>query len=210
MLRFPVRFALMGTMLMASIAPPAVTLAFAHGGDGPDIVGALLGLKPRPGSDIDAFLGLAPQRHVRRQASRDRHFHESNKAQRINAALKPHEAQRKTSPDQVPDHITRSNDVPTTGVSPADRAPDEVQAAPASIIKPEVGQTVGMAPVVRLPEAPQRTPSPIVESKGTLKRSFEALLLLIVMAGAALGLTKLLAYGSRTIRSWTMPWSTLT
>jgi hypothetical protein len=206
-LRFPIKFALMGTMLMASITPPVITHAFAQGGYGPDVVGALLGLKPRPGSDIDAFLGLAPQRHVRRQASHDRHFYESNKAQRINAALKPHEAQQKTSLDQVPDHITRSNDVPTAGAPPADRGP----AAPASIIEPEARQTVGMAPVIRLPEAPQSTPSPIVESKDTLiRRSFEALSLLIVMAGAALGLTKLLASGSRIIRSWTRAWSTLT
>jgi hypothetical protein len=67
--------------------------------------------------------------------------------------------------------------------------PDQVQAAPASVIEREVGQTVGMAPVIRLAEAAQNTPPPIVENKGTpITRSLEALTLVIVMVVAALGL----------------------
>jgi len=66
--------------------------------------------------------------------------------------------------------------------------PDQVQAAPASIIEREVGQTVGMAPVIRLAEAAQNTPRPS-SNKGTpITRSLEALTLVIVMVVAALGL----------------------
>jgi hypothetical protein len=66
--RFVIKLALIGTLLTAPITPPVITYAFAHGGSEPwfaggDIVGALLGLAPQPGS------------HGRRQASHERNFH---------------------------------------------------------------------------------------------------------------------------------------
>jgi hypothetical protein len=133
-----IKFALMGTLLAAPITPSVITCAFARGGAEPwfaggDIVGALLGLAPPPSS------------HVRRQATRERNFHPSHKAQQITASLKPHEAQQKTLLDQA-DPRPRGNDVPTAAAPSADRVADAVQAAPApaSIIEREAGQTVGM------------------------------------------------------------------
>lgn len=219
MLRYPIKSALMGTMLMASITPPVITHAFAHGGgkpsfagDGSDVVGALLGLKPRSGFDMDAFLGFAPQpgSHVRRHASHARDSHRFHKALPINAALKPHEVQRKSSLDQVPDPRPQVNDVlPPLGAAPLDRAPDQVpdqvQAAPASIIEREAGQTVGMAPAVRSAAAAQNAPPSIIESKSTpITRAFEALPVVMAMVVAAFGL------GSRITRSSRKAWPTLT
>jgi hypothetical protein len=181
--RFMIKLALVGTLLTAPITPPVITYAFAHGGSEPwfaggDIVGALLGLAPQPGS------------HVRRQASHERNFHPSHKAQRINPSLKPHEAQRKTLLDQVADTHPREDDVSKGGASPADRAPDQVQAAPTSITERETEQTVGMAPVIRPTDAAQNAPPPIIESKGMpITRSALSVVMVVVVA---LGLVKLL------------------
>jgi hypothetical protein len=175
-----IKFALMGTLLAAPITPAAITCAFAHAGAEPffaggDIVGALLGLAPQPGS------------HVRRQAAHEHNFHRSHKAQRTTASLKPHESQRKTLFDQA-DPRPRGNDVSTAGSPSADRAPDQIQAAPASIIEREAGQTVGMESVIRLANAAQNTLPPVVESKGTeIARSLEALSVVMMMVVAALG-----------------------
>jgi hypothetical protein len=183
--RFVIKLALIGTLLTAPITPPVITYAFAHGGSEPwfaggDIVGALLGLAPQPGS------------HGRRQASHERNFHRSHKAQRINASLKPHEAQRKTLLDQVADTHTREDDVSKGSAPSADRAPDQVQAAPASVTERETEQTVGMAPVIRPTDAAQNAPPPIIESKGMpITRSLEALSVVMVVV-VALGLVKLL------------------
>jgi hypothetical protein len=214
-LRFPIKVALMGTMLMAAITPPAITHAFAHGGGKPsfagygsDVVGALLGLKPRPGFDRDAFLGFSaePASHVRRHASHERDSHRSHKAQPINAALKPHEAQRKTLLDQVPDPRPRENDISKVGAAPADPALDQFQAAPASIMEREAEETVAMEPIIRSADAAQNVPPPGIEPKGRIiTGSLEALSAVMVMLVAALGLRR-----SRVIRSSTKDWSTLT
>jgi hypothetical protein len=182
-LRFVIKLALIGTLLMAPITPPVITYAFAHGSAEPwfaggDIVGALLGLAPQPGS--------------RRQASHERNFHRSHKAQQINASLKPHEAKRKTLADQVPDRRPQENDVSMAGAPPADRTPDQVQTAPAYLIEREAERTVGMAPVIRSADAVRNTPPPIIESKGTpITRSLDALSVVMVVV-VAFGLIKLL------------------
>ncbi len=193
MLRFLMKFALAGTMLMASITPPVITHAFARGGgnlwfagEGFDIVGALLGLAPQPGW------------HVRSQASHERNFRRSHKAQRINASLKPREAPpRKTLLDQEPNPGPRANEIPTAGApaadraAAADRAPDEVQTAPAYVVEREAGPTVGMAPVIGPADAAQNTPPPpVIESKGTwITRSLGALSVVMLVI-VALGLIK--------------------
>jgi hypothetical protein len=184
-LRFMIKLALVGT-LTAPITPPVITYAFAHGGAEPwfaggDIVSALLGLAPQPGS------------HVRRQASQERNLHRSHKAQRLNASLKPREAQRKTLLDQVPEPRPRENDVSMAAVPPpADRAPDQAQAAPAPVTEREVERTVGMAPVILPTDAAQNTPPAMIESKRTpITRSLKALSVVMV-AVVALGLVKLL------------------
>jgi hypothetical protein len=116
----------------------------------------------------------------------------SHKAQRINASLKPHEAQRKTLLDQVADTHTREDDVSKGTAPSAHRAPDQVQAAPASVTERETEQTVGMAPVIRPTDAAQNAPPPIIESKGMpITRSLEALSVVMVVV-VALGLVKLL------------------
>jgi hypothetical protein len=159
-LRFVIKLALIGTLLTASTTPPVTTYAFAHGGGKPWFAGGRF--------DIGALLGLRPQPgwHVRRHASNERNFRRSHKAQRINASLKPHEAQRKTLFDQVPDPRPRGNDVSTAGAPPADRAPDQVQAAPApaSEPNPRPGENdvpiAGGPPPDRVPDAVQAAPAP--------------------------------------------------
>ena len=81
----------------------------------------------------------------------------------------------------------------TAAAPPADRAPVEVQAAPAAhIIERATGQTVGMAPEIRSADAAPNTPPPVIESKGTpMTRSLDALWLVMVVV-IALGLIELL------------------
>jgi hypothetical protein len=83
--------------------------------------------------------------------------------------------------------------MPTADAPPADRAPDDVQAAPAAYITARAtGQTVGMAPVIRSADAAQNTPPPVIEGKGTpIIRSLDALWLVMVVV-IALGLVELL------------------
>jgi hypothetical protein len=159
-LRLVIKLVLMGTLLAAPITPPLITYAFAHGGGKPWFAGGRFDI-------VGALLGFAPPRgwHVRRQAAQDRSFHQSHKAQRITASLKPHVAQRKTLFDQSPDPRPRGNDVSTAGAPPADRAPDQVQAAPAPASEPNPrprGNDVPIAggPPDRVPDAVQAAPAP--------------------------------------------------
>jgi hypothetical protein len=130
---------------------------------------------------------------VRKQATHERDFHPSHKAQAINAVLKPHEALRKMLLDQEADPRPRGNDVPTVGAPPPDRAPDEVQVVPASIIEHEAGQTIGMESIIGPADAAQTTALPGIERKGRLTTgSLEVPSLVMVMVVAALGVIKFL------------------
>jgi hypothetical protein len=85
-----------------------------------------------------------------------RHFHRSDKVQRINASLKPHEVLRNTSLYQKPDPRPPGNVVATPGGPPVDRAPDIIQAAALPyIIEREAGQAVGMASANRAADVAQ-------------------------------------------------------
>jgi hypothetical protein len=103
------------------------------------------------------------------------------------------EALRKTLLDQQPDPGLQGNDVATAGGQAADRAPDEVQAAPPYITEREAGQTVAIASVNGAADAAQNAPPAVIEGKGTaITRSLDTLSVAMVMVVVALGLTKFL------------------
>jgi hypothetical protein len=103
------------------------------------------------------------------------------------------EALRKTLLDQQPDPRPQGNDVGTAGGQAADRAPDEVQAAPPYTKEREAGRTVAIASVNRAADTAQNTPPPMIEDKGTATtRSLDTLSVVLVMLVVALGLTKFL------------------
>jgi hypothetical protein len=95
--------------------------------------------------------------------------------------------------DQEADPRPRGNDVPTVGAPPPDRAPDEVQAVPASIIEHEAGQTIGMESIIGPAGAAQTTALPGIERKGRLTTgSLEVPSVVTVIVVAALGVIKFL------------------
>jgi hypothetical protein len=134
-----------------------------------------------------------------------RHFHRSDKVQRINASLKPHEVLRNTLRDQKPDPRPPGYVVATPGGPPVDRAPDKVQAALPDIIEREAGQTDGMASANRAADVAQNelpaaglqkgildTPLPVIAKGLSIAQLLYALSVVMVMM-AALGLYKILS-----------------
>ena len=127
-----------------------------------------------------------------------RDFHQFHKDQRIKASLKPHEALRKTL--QKPEPASGGNDA-RAGMPSEDRSVDKVQAAPPNMIGREAGQTVGMSSADRAAAEVQAAPqtvgmpsadrsadeatSPVIERKGKA-------LLGIVMVVVGLGLIEFL------------------
>jgi hypothetical protein len=130
---------------------------------------------------------------VRSQASRERDFRQPHKAQPINADFRPHEA-LKTLLGPETDPRPQGNDVPTSAGPAVDRVPNEIQAAPASVVERESGQTVGM--VIRAADAAQNTLPAGSERKVTpTARSFDNLsvaMVITLMLAAALGALKFL------------------
>ena len=131
-----------------------------------------------------------PGWHVRNHSPVVRHFHRSDKVQRINASLKPDKALRNTLLDQKPDPRHPGNDVATPGGPAVDRAPDNVQAALPYIIEREAGQTDGMASANRAADVAQNELPAAGLQKGA--KLLYALSVVMVMM-AALGLYEFLS-----------------
>lgn len=129
--------------------------------------------------------------------------HKIDEAQRRNDLRKPHELMRKMLPDPEPVQSLAApaslqpgpgahDDATATG-SLVDRAPDDVQAAPASVIERKAGQTIGMAPRDPPTDAGQLNPPLIAEHKDApTTRSLITLSVVTLMAIAALGLIEFL------------------
>jgi hypothetical protein len=99
----------------------------------------------------------------------------------------------KTLLDQQPDPHPQESDVGAAGRQAADRAQDEVQAAPPYTTEREADRTVAIASVNRVADAAQNTAPPMIEGKGTaIARSLDTLSVVLVMLVVALGLTKFL------------------
>jgi hypothetical protein len=151
---------------------------------------------------LDPFQQRAPEpgRHVRNNSPVVRQFHRSDKVQRINASLKPHEALRNTLLDQKPDPRPPGNVVATPGGPPVDRAPDKVQAAALPyIIEREAGQAVGMASANRAADVAQNELPAAGLQKGA-KLLYALSVVMVTMA--ALGLYKILSRRTYAKRVW--------
>jgi hypothetical protein len=128
------------------------------------------------GDTLYPFRARAPRQRwdMWRYATPLSDFHKFHNAQRTK--LKPHEPMRKMLSDQKPAQSFGArtslgarrlrNDDAMAASRPVNRARDEVQVAPPSIIERKGEQTIGMAPVDTSADVVKVTPPPAVERKG--------------------------------------------
>ena len=150
---------------------------------------------------------LRPRWDRRRLATPAREdFHRFHRVQRKNDLLKAHDVMPKMLPDQEAaqafgaDPRPRGNDDAMAGESPVNRAADEVQVAPPSVIEPKVEPITGTAPADPSADVVQvTTPLPVIEDKPVpIRRSLDALTVVMVMV--ALSVVGLIGFLFRPTR----------